>query len=386
MLVALALLEGCADRSHRDDDWPRGASIVARREALDRLFTLLTRFEGTPLARFAAERKNALPECPNLEGRNEGGDLSAAFADLGCGSGAGPLSPLHAGLAENDIVFALPLASSRESPDAPRLRGEARVEPSGAIALRIALPKGSISGPISLLIPGDTAPGPSLLSRREELVHARIRPDRTLDIASLIPDGGQADRLFRLKSALFAGAFLEGSWEVAVYLPRRDHRTPRVALSLGVKSQAAASAAMEGFVDELRRSWPIHRTSFAVGAARGACLLDLRILPEFAPCFVATGQALVAGWNPDSVRHALSGGASPGLGENGELVLELGRFGRADALFAEAAGLDAKNATPDSGPARYRAADIPWSRVVATRTGSGKHIEIDFRFESGAGT
>ena len=91
----------------------------------------------------------------------------------------------------------------------------------------------AVRGAHALLLPGDESPGPDVLSGSQRLFHARARPEGGLDFASLVPEGSQADRMFLLKSELFAGAVLDGTWEAAIYLPEDGEPTPRAALALG---------------------------------------------------------------------------------------------------------------------------------------------------------
>jgi hypothetical protein len=86
---------------------------------------------------------------------------------------------------------------------------------------------------------------------------------------------------------------------------------PPVAVGLGVRSATAAAAAVEKLVAELQATWPVHRTPFSVAGRDGGCLLDLRILPELAPCFVLAGDQLVVGWNPESRTLAAAAGRLP---------------------------------------------------------------------------
>jgi hypothetical protein len=86
---------------------------------------------------------------------------------------------------------------------------------------------------------------------------------------------------------------------------------------------------------------------------------------------VATERALVAGWNPASLRHALAGGTDSlgGLGGPGALFLDLARVEETDArlrarLPAEAVAIPAQ--------------PYPWSRVSlrGEREQGGVRIEL----------
>jgi hypothetical protein len=213
-----------------------------------------------------------------------------------------------------------------------------------------------------------------VLSDADALAHLRLRPAGGIDMGALVPEGSQGDRLFRLRSALFASAALDGTWEAAVYVPDEGDPVPPVALALGVRERALAAAAAEHFVAELMQTWPVRRSDFAVGEARGACLLDLRILPAFAPCYVVTQSALVLGYNGDSLRRALAPGTGA-LGSSGGLLLDLARLPEADARLARAGG-----AAPAAEP------ELPWGRVRADGRLDGDAVSLAIALAPGAGS
>ena len=136
----------------------------------------------------------------------------------------------------------------------------------------------------------------------------RVRPGTGIDLTPLVAADSQAQQLFQLRSALFTHAVLEGAWEIAAYLPPEGAEMPRVAIAFDVRSRAVAVGAANAFLTELARTWDVRVQDFALDAKRtGACLADLRLLPELAPCYVTTDAALVVGWNADSLAHALGG-------------------------------------------------------------------------------
>ena len=132
-----------------------------------------------------------------------------------------------------------------------------------------------------------------------------------------------------------------------------------------------AVAAMEQFVDELRSTWPVHRSDFAVGDARGACLLDLNLMPELAPCYVASPKALVVGWNPASLRTALESPAASALGGEGGAIVDLSRFGEADARLSEHF---ARESRPDPQT-------LPWQRLSLRSRRNGGGVQVRARLE-----
>ncbi len=359
-LAALVLL-ACGERA-ADPAWPDGALFAARTGSLAVLLEELASVEGTPLGERARALRSALPDCEQVEGRAASGRLADALAELECAPRASPLAPLHALRGERDLAFALPLAG------AARLAGVAARAPSGDWELELSLPVGAVVGAGRLLLPGEAPPGPGVLAADAALVHARLRPDGGLDLAALLADDAEATRLFRLKSALFAGAALDGTWEAAIYLPAAGRAMPDAALALGFAAQAPAVAALEAYLSEIQQSWPVHRSFFAVGTAQGACLLDLALLPELAPCYVATERALVFGWNPESLRRALAAGSRR---DEAGVVVELARLPEADARLS-------------GGEAPAAPQVWPWRRLRADGGRTGDTLRVRVVFEAGA--
>jgi hypothetical protein len=186
--------------------------------------------------------------------------------------------------------------------------------------------------------------------------------------------------MFHLKSELFAGAVLDGTWEAAVYLPEPGHPMPRVALAIGFVFREPAVRAMEGFLTELRSAWPLRRSDFALGAARGGCLLDLKLMPDFAPCYAATETALVIGWNAASVRKALGQESHATRADDTQqpahaLTVELARIPEADAHFA---GLE-----PDATQLATTA--WPWRRLTADGEREAGAVRVRIRLDGGSG-
>ncbi len=359
LLVALT----ACDRAPR---WPDEALLVGDRQALLRLLEEVQRLEATPLARAAEALSRNLPSCATVWGRAGGDSLPDLLANLECGELDADLARLDRLRGARDLAIALP------GPDGQPLLATLELGPHGAVDLELQLPDDVFAGPKRLLVPSRTPPGPAVLSGNATLLHARVRAHGGVNLADLVSTGGQADHLFRLRSALFAGAVLDGTWEMAVYLPAPASGMPQSALALGFSRRAAAVAAMEQFVDELRRTWPVHRSDFAVGDASGACLLDLNLMPELAPCYVAGRNALVVGWNPASLRTALEGPADSALGAEGGAIVDLSRFGEADAKLAEHFSRGSKP-TPQT---------LPWRRLSLRSQRNGSGVQVRARLEA----
>jgi len=373
-LAACVLFGGaCAEPRAVAPSLPEGNLLVARTAALRQLLEQLVGIEDTLIGRRSATLLQSLPDCAWVEARSaaDDGDLWSA---LRCFDRDGDLADLDRARGAADIAFAL-----AGSPN-DRTLGTLTVAAGGEVAAEILLPDSRFGSARALLLPDREAAGPLLLSREDELVHARLRPEGGLDIASLVPASSQADRMFRLKSELFAGAVLDGTWEAAVYLPEPGHPMPRAALAVGFVFREPAVKAMESFLSELRAAWPVRRSDFAHGTARGACLLDLKLMPDLEPCYAATETALVIGWNAASVRRALaSEPGAPPASATGQpahtLTVELARIPEADAHFA---GLE-----PDVPP--LVSAAWPWRRLTADGERENGAVRVRVRLDGGSG-
>ena len=353
------------------ESWPGGVALLANTESLDQLLGRLAQLESTPLGERAELIRASLPDCPVVEGRAESRRLSDALQTLSCRRAGSDLAALERLRADADLAVALPI-------DGGRILGRLSIQPSGDVDLEIRVPDAAAQGLAGLVLPGAEAPGAAELSRSRTLIHARIRPIGGVDLAALVPAQSQGAQLFRLKSELFAGVVLDGVWELAVYLPEVGHPMPRTALALNFSHRTAAVVAIEGFISSLQESWPVARSVFRVGSADGACLLDLRLMPDLAPCYVATERALVIGWNPASIHKALdgSGPEREDLSDRGGAVVHFDRFVEADRILSRALSVDLA-----SLPNGY-----PWRRVIATGVSVESSVRLRLRFETGEGS
>ncbi len=369
LLCSAALLPAsCGEPPLPAAGWPPGLLVVGRTAALARLLARLERLEPARLARGARETRLALPTCDTIEGWTSSGNLAELRQGLACRSGGGDFDRLDRERGDRDLAFVW-----RANGGAP-VRGTLSIGPRGDLELAVSLPRSSFAGARSLLQPGVAAAGPSVLSGADVLMHVRLRPEGGLAIADLVAGGSQADLLFRLKSELFAGSVLEGTWEAAVYVPEPPGFMPRAALALGVVRRGAAVAAMEAFVRELRAAWPVHRSFFAVGEATGTCLLDLNVLPELAPCYVATDRALVVAWNPASLRKALEGEPADAVVEAASATVDFERIAEFDAERAVRLAPESERLLPE----------YPWRRLEARGRRVGDEVQVRLRLVSGA--
>jgi hypothetical protein len=367
--AAVLLAAACAEPRSRDAGWTPGLLVVGRTEALAGVLASIQRLEPTPLARGAGALRRALPACAAIEAQSPSGAPFALREGLRCLTGDGAAGRLDRERGDDDLAFVW------KPDDGSAVRGTLTTGPGGGLEVALRVPRSAFAGARALLRPGVAAAGPGVLSGEATLLHTRLRAEGGLPIAEWVSRGSQADRLFRLKSELFAGTVLDGTWELAVYAPGPASPMPPAALALGIAHRDAAVAAMEGFVRELLGAWPVHRSAMAVGEARGACLLDLNVLPELAPCYVATDRALVVGWNPASVRRALEGDPPAPVAEAAAATVDFERIADADAQLA-------RRLSPDG---RRRPLDYPWRRLVARGRRVGDEVRVRMTFVPGVG-
>jgi len=368
--AALWIASGCG-QVEATERWPDGAALLADTRSLDRLLERVARLEGTPLARRAEQLRASLPDCPSVEARAESGELSDLWSALHCATGATDASALERARDAWDIAASVPVGDGHGL-------ATLSISASGDVQAELRLPRDAGEGLAGLALPGREAAGAAELSEADALIHARVRPVGGLDLAALVPAHSQGARLFRLKSKIFEGLALDGVWEIASYLPAQGDAVPRTALALNFSNRAAAIAAMEDFIANLQASWPVARTFFRLGDAEGACLLDLKIMPGLAPCYVATERALVVGWNPASVRKALDGAGTERdeFANTSGAIIHLDRFADADRILSSA-----QPAETAASPTPY-----PWRRITAKGAPDASGFRLQLRFESGVGT
>ncbi len=404
-LFAVLPFVGCGPSAPAE---PPGAWWAGRASVVRGVLAQIEELDGTPLARRARELAAALPECESVGVHAQDGDVAKLAERARCLDEGDPLEQIRRA-SGSDLVFAMPASFaqraqvSRSEPKASEdhqvgerrpsgvrgetLRGALRLE-NGALALDLRWPDPPAEGALRLLVPGDAPAGPDRLASAGRLVSLRVRPRAGLDLAALVPEDSQADRLFRLGSGILAGAVLDGTWEGAVYLPERAGGMPGIALALGFSVRSAAVTAIEHLIADLQQTWPVHRSELRGPAGDGACLPDLNVLPELAPCYVATADSLVVGWNAMSLQRALAGAQASRSPQGREAAAQRGEAERsASPRETEASEDHQTGGTPDA-PARLdldlaliqRADDLlarafpgsqpplrwPWSRVLAS--------------------
>jgi hypothetical protein len=350
-LLAAALLAGCA----RQPSGPDGAWWAGTAPEVRTLLGQLRQLEGTPLAKLAEQLEGALPDCAVFGAQAPDGDAKRLAEGVRCLAAGDPLEQARRA-ANADVAFVLP--GSERAP----LHGALRFE-AGTLAADLHWASPHAEGVLGLLLPGDEPVGADRLASSGRIVHLRVRPLGGIDLAALLPEDSQGVSLFGLqrglRSGLLASAVLDGTWEGAVYAPEQHSGMPGVAFALGFRLRDAASAAARQLVDDLQRAWPVHRSEFAHDAGSGACLLDLNVLPELAPCYVVTENAILLGWNPRSLERALGGNvarAVPAREEAGRLDVDLALMRRADEILNRHV----------AAPGRRSALPWPWTRLLGS--------------------
>jgi len=372
--VALGLAL-CACSAPPAPEGPEGVWWVGERPAVEALLGQLSALSGTPLGSAAARLARALPaDCPRLGAHAPDGDWRDLETAAVCVAPGDALDEAL-GSAQRDASEPVHLAFGRRGAGADALFGALQVE-SGNVAIALDWHGAEATGALALLVPGEEAAGPDRLARADRLLHARVRPGDGIDLAALAPRESQADRLFRLRSALFESAVLDGSWELALYVPERPGALPAAALALGVRSRRAAVAAAERFVAELSEAWSVAPSPIALPAGRGSCLLAINVLPELAPCQLATDDALVVAWNPRALERALAATAGQTAGDSAaRLELDLARVAASDARAA-------RRLAAEVG-VEALVIDWPWRALSASARQRDGALRIDARLLAG---
>lgn len=323
---ALALVAGLSCASPPEDPleaMPAGTTVLGDTGVARDLLHLLAAFPKSRAARWASDTAAVLDSC-DAEFAAHGTDLSALGSGVACSDVDDTLAPLVSWRGDHALAMSHTSESlGRISARLDRLADGFQLE--GTVPAE--LPKGIAS----LLAPASEPAGTGVLATDGTLLHARLRARGGIDLVSLIPQGAQLDRMMKLRSRLFEGAVLDGTWEVAIYTPEQGQMMMPLALALGIQHKGAAVEAVGTFIDELVAEWPIHDTVHVEAGHEGACLMDLNVLPELAPCYVATDDALVLGWNPQSLSLALAPGSEVWSRPRDGAVLHADRLAVADS-------------------------------------------------------
>jgi hypothetical protein len=340
--IALLLgssLAGCG-RDASDDPLLRKRLISIEGAALTRFLGHAALLEGTPIARQARSGLERIGACPEVWGDFDVPAELAADRDadtrpfdlaaLDCRDDASVDPTLRTLVAtrRGDHVGLLlwPIG------DDGHLEIQIDVDAQGGLGIDGYFVPPSRPGAFALFVPGEEAPAAPALTPSNTLLHLRMRPADGIRLSNLIPAEGQADRLFALKGRLLEGALLSGTWEFAFVAPKEGGRIPLAVGALHHRLAGPIEEALSEALDQLERTWPIRRAprsfSLADGSSfKGGCFVDLPLLPELAPCWVVTSDALVVGYRGDAIDAVLSPAAVSGAPDG-------------SSEFAGASGLD----------------------------------------------
>lgn len=363
VLLTTAVAAVCLSCRAPEPVEPPVAIFTARTANVIRILDQVAQLEGTRLGRTAAELRAKLPGCRTIGAWVDPPDANALLEGVRCVDKEPRLARFDRTRGNHDLALEWPLDNGL------RARVRLALDRFDDADIEVLIPPGAAHGATALLVPGPIPPGPARLAGTNTLLHARMRPRDGIDVAALVSDDSQAQLLFHLKSRIFAGAVLDGTWEAALYMPRTGDTVPPLALALGFHLREGAVAAVEELIEDVRGTWPVTRTDFSVDEATGACLPDLRLMPGLAPCYVATQDTLVVGWNDQSVVRALSGGPAE-LRSVGGVLLELSRLGEADTNLT---------GIPPQG------ANLPWARVHAVGREEKDGVRLRVHVESSRG-
>jgi hypothetical protein len=379
LLAATLLIAAC--RRAPEDALPDGTLWAGDAQAARAFLGAVQQLARTPAALRAHDLDRRLAGCQRFVAFCPAGKACSLAATLSCHPAGALAAQADAARAGASWIFA-------HRAEGSRFTAWAAPAADGALRLRATLVddgEGAQAQPWEALLPARRAAAPALLDDRHSLLHLRLRSDRGLASFRQSDTGGWAGKLFGLESGLLAAMALEGTTELAVYEPLPGQLIPPMALAVAVRQREGATAALERLLAGVHDRWGATRSPWQLGPYRGACLSDLNVLPELAPCYVATDRALVMGWNPLSVAVALLQAPEPGApaGEGSALVVHLDRFALADERLRQAYAT-AGDATPAEDPGQPRPG-YPWSRLTLSGTKGWSSYRFDLLLAPAAG-
>jgi hypothetical protein len=385
LLAATFVLSGCgADPGAR---LPEGLTLAGGTAAMVPVLETLEGLEGSPLAREAAALRARIAGCERFVAHCPPRDPAETGTGTLTSTGACRLAEVA------ECTDALPDWMTADGEGDPAdfglvsragdglwllLRGRSGgAGDAGSIVIDGEAGPVGLDRALSLLLPAEEPPGPARMADREALLHLRVRPDGGLDLARFVEGEGWGARMYRLRSDLFEGKALAGVWELAVYPPAEGELITPMALSLDIEpgERELAVSAMEQFLAELEEVWPVRRSDYRLGEHEGACLGNVRVMPDLAPCYLATPEALMVGWSSRSLEMALAEndpGGGPGAdpeGSGGRVFFS--RFPAADRVIAGATG----------APGPVDRSFYPWDLLELT----GGRDEAVYRFRARLG-
>ena len=331
------------------------------------LLDQLAELEGTPLGLAATDARRRVEGCDAVFAFDGAGAFEAFLADLGCRGDGDKLPAFAEEATGEEVMFALAWLARSGSPTGGG-RLVARVSESGG-NLEATIEVMAGDGAASPLLTADRTPGSAVLDPRGILLHTRVVADRGLDLGAWLtaPAGEASDEraerhIFNLRKEDFVGLLLGDIWELAVYLPEEGDPLPAMTLAVEVTSRRLVAKAMDELLAQGEAVWNWGRPApVEVAGVEGRCLDDLRLLPDFTPCYALDDERLYLSWDRRSLARALVGVTAlaqppPGVDERSWLRVELERFALAEERLARASG-DSEVITPHPWP---------WQRLLAT--------------------
>ncbi|MEZ4331168.1 MAG: hypothetical protein R3F35_05425 [Myxococcota bacterium] len=397
-VTAVVLIVGGCRPAPAPDPLDRIPALLIEGPALMRLLERLASLTDTPAARVSARLHTRLAGCPEVVARfPDPLDARAPFDALDalqCRATPSSVVTSHPDDAARSIdptVPREPAPATRPEPvllarlddarsghagalqwpigRAGRLALTLDVDANGGLALAGRLVPDDAMGPAGFLVPSPTAPRPAVVDAGSALLHLHLRSATGTGLARLIPKEGQGDRLFALKSRLLEGALLEGTLELALLEPAPANAVPLAAIVLHHRGAAAIAAALAEALAQLRHTWSLEPSPrvFATrsGSTRtGGCYANLPLLPELAPCWVVTDEALVLGYRAEAVAAVLGSStpASPPPQRAGESLPRVSAAAPSDA-HVPARDTD----VPAAAPATRLVVDLDRMRTLDTR-------------------
>jgi hypothetical protein len=347
---------------------PMGTLLAGDAQQAVLLLQGLEQLRGTPLGLVAADLRRRLAGCRGFVAfcPAEGGSCTLA-GSVRC-EPRDELAVL-ADEARGDAGWLL----VQRTPDR-LLVARGTTHANGDVAVRASVRVAPSADLWQVLLPARRGPDPPVLSDASALIHLRLRSDHGGVVLGQLGEGDWAERLFGLRQQVFLAMDLEGTVEVAMFDPATGELVPPLAAAIHVRRRGPAVEAMEALIADVRARWGAGRRPWRFGTAAGACLDNLNVLPQLAPCYVATERALVVGWNRRSIAAALGAAPTAAPTATSEIVLALDRFPAADRR------LRASFHRPEEAEGRYA-----WSRLEVRGVRRWNRYAIDLGLRAGAG-